>query len=1113
MPITCQNYKESVLAQTLFLGASVVSFSSNVGWGGKASSLTVELIEDFQPNIFSNIPHYNINNYPLNHYYNCVGDDCYVDELGNPYSSSSTKKEKNAPGKIFYRWVGNAFVSSYWVYEDPGFFATGTYVQPDGTINRNGPINIYDIIDTPVYFKFDNFEFIGLVRSWERNNRPGGITYSVQIESFDTLLDNAKIVLRDFDGAVTSVKNSRLSEGNVANIFNVYGFLESMGYNRFGGAGLNENGISAKGIMDSIHALTSNVGPGARDEDGSYSPFGRLLTKSIRRVGINYQGVNEPHLTTMNTFGVITAAGPVRGFTSLAYNAFSLDLSSLPTPPYDYRISGSPDKSLSEFISTIVEDTGLDFLTVVVPVKANGGIEFVIKVITVNRTQYNPTYQIPAVVSNLETSGFSIENSSFGQETNQNSIRKVVFGGNQQRFYQAKTYRLAYAQNNYIWNPIVKRFINNRRSISKIRNPFLRSNKINNITIDPYWGDAEVGRPESVIGGNYFLTRVFRNNPGTRFIPLFRDVICPYFGTKLDVTYGSTSDSNIFRFVRPVYLDTWTNQITIAFDLNELPSLSIGEPLSMYDGTVAAANDNEKTSSTPRSGDSGDTSGSGGTASGQQDQDEGGTEEEQEKNDDSPPSGSNSDSEGGGALDRLPSPPIDIPEIRIELSPAPPPPPPAPPPPPPPPSAQSAQSVTTFTPAFVIQEENQEEGSPSTDTPELSRPTMNEESDWNNDNNNRNVNTDNRDKDASGDASSPPPPPPPSGGSGGSGTPPPPPPPPSSGGSSGGSSSGSSNGSDSSTPAKDSDRNVVRTLQYKSAGFTIKETELRCSGFDEYLTYCLGKSYFSKPDLFVMLVNAYKAKGIFLEAKPPPLPGEPISTVNMGGGLGGTGTNVGNPSIAEDGHMAEPRNALHSKMQMNWDLYLNHNFIKDLQLIHGFIQNIANRYYGKQYMVKMPDVYAYKDTAYIDIAIPGTTSSFFVYHGSQNIRYNFEIADGGWEEPGNYIDDSFVFGDNYWHALRNDDGLLGPILGYNVSPNIDDVTCSWSKLDKETKKAIITKRTKVQGIDRSNYASNPLVSELQGKIDSLKYKIRSLNDQINKKNQPKTTDAKKPEKK
>jgi hypothetical protein len=1095
MPINCQNYKENVLAQTLFLGASVVSFSSNVGWGGKASSLTVELIEDFQPNIFANIPHYNANSYPLNHYYNCIGDDCYVDEFGNPYSSSLTKKEKNAPGKIFYRWVGNAFVSSYWVYEDPGFFATGTYVQPDGTVNRNGPINIYDIIDTPVYFKFDNFEFIGLVRSWERNNRPGGVTYSVQIESFDSLLDNSKIILQDFDGAVTSAKNARLSQGNIANIFNVYGFLESMGYNRFGGAALNENGISAKAIIDSIHALTANVDGGARDEDGSYSPFGRILSKSIRRVGINYNGVNEPHLTTMNTFGVITAAGPVRGFTSLPYNSFSLDLSSLPTPPYDYRISGSPDKSLSEFISTIVEDTGLDFLTVVVPVKANGGIEFIIKVVTVNRTQYNPTYQIPAVVSNLETSGFNVENSSFGQETNQNSIRKVVFGGNQQRFYQAKTYRLAYAQNNYIWNPIVKRFINNRRSISKIRNPFLRSNKINNITIDPYWGDAEIGRPESVIGGNYFLTRIFRNNPGTRFIPLFRDVICPYFGTKLDVTYGSTSDSNIFRFVRPVYLDTWTNQITIAFDLNELPSLSIGEPLSMYDGSVASTSDNEKTSSTPKSEDASGETDDASDDEKKNDDSEGGTEEEQKETENSPPNGSNSDSEGSGAPDKLSGVGFQgsstaIPEIGVSVNnrgSSPP-----PPPPPSPSSEQSAQNIITFTPLFIAQEDEEEQGeetSPSTDSPELERPKMSdEEPGWNNrgeDNNNPNAQK--RDEDAA-DAQQEQ----------------------SSDDGSGSSDDGSGSSDSSSTPAAESDRNVVRTLEYKSAGFTIKETELRCSGFDEYLTYCLGKSYFSKPDLFVMLVNAYKAKNIFLEAKPPPLPGEPISTVNLGGGMGGAGTNLSSPSIAEDGHMAEPRNALHSKMQMNWDLYLNHNFIKDLQLIHGFIQTIASKYYGKQYMVKMPDVYAYKDTAYIDIAIPGTTSSFFVYHGSQNIRYNFEIADGGWEEPGNYIDDSFVFGDNYWHALRNDDGLLGPILGYNVSPNIDDVTCSWAKLDNNTKKAIITKRTKTNAIDRSNYASDPTVRDLQGKIDNLKYKIRSLNDAINKKNQPKPEDAKKP---
>ena len=38
-----------VVGQTLFLGASVISFSSNIGWGGSRSSLTVELVEDIQP--------------------------------------------------------------------------------------------------------------------------------------------------------------------------------------------------------------------------------------------------------------------------------------------------------------------------------------------------------------------------------------------------------------------------------------------------------------------------------------------------------------------------------------------------------------------------------------------------------------------------------------------------------------------------------------------------------------------------------------------------------------------------------------------------------------------------------------------------------------------------------------------------------------------------------------------------------------------------------------------------------------------------------------------------------------------------------------------------------
>ena len=120
--------------QTLFLGASVLSFNSSVGWGGGSSTLQVELIEDFQPTIYANDPHYSATYGNLttpNHYYLCRSDpECYVDEIGEPYNDNkpafpdgmrNDPKEKNVPGKIYYKWESNRFVSKYWIYGDPGF--------------------------------------------------------------------------------------------------------------------------------------------------------------------------------------------------------------------------------------------------------------------------------------------------------------------------------------------------------------------------------------------------------------------------------------------------------------------------------------------------------------------------------------------------------------------------------------------------------------------------------------------------------------------------------------------------------------------------------------------------------------------------------------------------------------------------------------------------------------------------------------------------------------------------------------------------------------------------------------------------------------------------------
>ena len=77
------------LTQTLFLGASVTSFNCSMGWGGQSSTLTVDVIEDFQgPSCYvkgstTPLPQFKKNSYAPNHYETCVGDDCFVDENGN----------------------------------------------------------------------------------------------------------------------------------------------------------------------------------------------------------------------------------------------------------------------------------------------------------------------------------------------------------------------------------------------------------------------------------------------------------------------------------------------------------------------------------------------------------------------------------------------------------------------------------------------------------------------------------------------------------------------------------------------------------------------------------------------------------------------------------------------------------------------------------------------------------------------------------------------------------------------------------------------------------------------------------------------------------------------
>jgi hypothetical protein len=139
MPYSCSvnGRGSSVIAQQLFLGSSIISFNNNTGWGGSPSRLSVELVNDISPGC-GNIKPFIINGdySDDNHYYNCIGDSCYIDENGDPYKTGKSK-EQIVPGKVYHAIRDSNLVSKYWNNPDPGFLGDATYINPQGIIDTS----------------------------------------------------------------------------------------------------------------------------------------------------------------------------------------------------------------------------------------------------------------------------------------------------------------------------------------------------------------------------------------------------------------------------------------------------------------------------------------------------------------------------------------------------------------------------------------------------------------------------------------------------------------------------------------------------------------------------------------------------------------------------------------------------------------------------------------------------------------------------------------------------------------------------------------------------------------------------------------------------------------
>ena len=275
---------------------------------------------------------------------------------------------------------------------------------------------------------------------------------------------------------------------------------------------------------------------------------------------------------------------------------FALDISELPRPPSWLRIKG-PVISIMQFISDICEGSGYDFFidydrmpstTASSPSKYSG----IIKLKTVSRRTQPQKNKILSFIQDYITKGYPLTNYSYGQEFNDSTTRTMYIGGKQRRLFQYKSLRFTWKQHSMIYDPYAnngggsfalcdvggnKNFFRQPSPYSYRARTIQKGNHISLIDKNnapntsplnfPSQGFTQngFGDPGSdphhrpVRDGNYYTPIFYPDNLNSSFsIPLYYDMICPYFGKHYD---GS---------IRRVFYDRQMGQLQILFKIQDL---------------------------------------------------------------------------------------------------------------------------------------------------------------------------------------------------------------------------------------------------------------------------------------------------------------------------------------------------------------------------------------------------------------------------------------------------------------------------------------------------------------------------------------------------------------
>jgi hypothetical protein len=469
-------------------------------------------------------------------------------------------------------------------------------------MNSNDP-DVYlgipvDIIGCPVNFRIDDFVYNGIVKSWKTTGDQGGARqYVVEIEGPGTLASNAQLILGHYAGSIfnkvgaaqtdglneisgphnninnpilipINSYNGNIKEGNLPNVINIYGFLESLVPGGFGGANITEEGIPTRNVIYALNFLlgrynsqsgTANAQTGL-DSNNMFNPYGALLSRtpqSILNIAqpldydifdlstypiVNDQNFSLPPLSstyvsrtaqcTENTDknGVYLETGnctgdlidhPTTGFDTIQKNLshagdfttdpnlsnrgqsrniwdfglippdvgvdglprqlYYLDISEMPLPPPLLRtqISGDYVTSIDQFVGNVCSNAGFEYFWELLYTTVNNRLRKIIKLRTISRLTQPSNTAVKNYINQINRAGVPVSSLHLGVEYSDASPRTLLIGDKQRRLYQVKNCLVPYRTDNYLYNVAISSFVhyepefpyNANEERNKIRNP------------------------------------------------------------------------------------------------------------------------------------------------------------------------------------------------------------------------------------------------------------------------------------------------------------------------------------------------------------------------------------------------------------------------------------------------------------------------------------------------------------------------------------------------------------------------------------------------------------------------------------------------------------------